>query len=339
MKTYVLYHANCQDGLGAKYAAWKKFGDRAIYIPVQYGQPLPEISSVTTFSKIDLGEHFFDPESGAKYFKQTQDTAEVLTGGGCGTDGLATFSLDDTVQDNIQVFILDFSYPRDVLEELRSRVDTLVILDHHKTAKEALEGFEGAVFDMNKSGAVLAWEYFHPGVEVPQLLLHIQDRDLWQFRLQGTQELTPSLYVIGDDMQALDAMADNSDTGQYFLTAAIQNGSAVLRHQAKQISNAVKNVVVLPFKGYKVGVLNTTTLVSEIGTAIYTSPELDVDFSMSFFIDKTGVPILSFRSSSDKEHPVDVSALAAELGGGGHRTAAGAKVSLEFIGKLYKGEL
>lgn len=38
----VLYHGGCPDGFGGAYAAWKKFGDAAEYIPVKYGNPIPE---------------------------------------------------------------------------------------------------------------------------------------------------------------------------------------------------------------------------------------------------------------------------------------------------------
>lgn len=41
MNRLVLYHANCADGFGAAWAAWKKLGNTAEYIPVQYGQPVP----------------------------------------------------------------------------------------------------------------------------------------------------------------------------------------------------------------------------------------------------------------------------------------------------------
>ncbi len=37
----ILYHANCPDGFGAAWAAWKKFGKRAEYIPVD-PETLPE---------------------------------------------------------------------------------------------------------------------------------------------------------------------------------------------------------------------------------------------------------------------------------------------------------
>ncbi len=38
----VLYHKNCPDGFGAAYAAWKRYGDMAEYIPVGYGDSVLE---------------------------------------------------------------------------------------------------------------------------------------------------------------------------------------------------------------------------------------------------------------------------------------------------------
>ena len=40
----ILYHKNCLDGLGGAYAAWKKFGDKAEYMPVYHGGPPPELT-------------------------------------------------------------------------------------------------------------------------------------------------------------------------------------------------------------------------------------------------------------------------------------------------------
>jgi uncharacterized protein len=41
-QTVILYHGGCGDGFGSAYAAWKKFGEHAEYIPIQHGRPLPE---------------------------------------------------------------------------------------------------------------------------------------------------------------------------------------------------------------------------------------------------------------------------------------------------------
>lgn len=38
----ILYHANCTDGFGSAWAAWKKFGSRAEYIPVHHQDPVPQ---------------------------------------------------------------------------------------------------------------------------------------------------------------------------------------------------------------------------------------------------------------------------------------------------------
>jgi len=276
---YVLYHANCFDGTGAKFAAWKRFGDAAYYIPVQYGKPFPDM------------------------VKTSRET---------------------------DVYILDFSYPRDFLEDLHSKVHKLVVLDHHKTAQADLAGLDYAEFDMNKSGAALAWEYFHPGKVVPDMLRLIQDGDLWKFEFSETKALRAALPLLESNMTDWDLCCNDSEV----LKEVIRSGGAIERYNAIKVDNTVQNnVKVLPYKGYKAGVLNTTTLVSEIGNAIYDT--LKVDFSMSYFFDIDGVPVVSFRSKGD----MDVSAFAKELGGGGHKNAAGAKVDLEFIRKLYAEEL
>ena len=41
-KIVIIYHDQCRDGFGAAYAAWKKFGDDASYIPRKTQDPVPE---------------------------------------------------------------------------------------------------------------------------------------------------------------------------------------------------------------------------------------------------------------------------------------------------------
>ena len=56
-----------------------------------------------------------------------------------------------------RVVIVDFSYARPVLEEIAKEATSLLVLDHHITAEQALAGLPFAYFDQNRSGAVLAW--------------------------------------------------------------------------------------------------------------------------------------------------------------------------------------
>lgn len=41
----------------------------------------------------------------------------------------------------------------------------------------------GCHFDMDKSGAALAWEFFFPGKEAPRLIKFVEDQDLWRWEV------------------------------------------------------------------------------------------------------------------------------------------------------------
>jgi uncharacterized protein len=56
-----------------------------------------------------------------------------------------------------KIIFCDWAPPPDVLEQVVSEIK---ILDHHKTAQQALQSKPYAIFDMEKSGAGLTWEYF-----------------------------------------------------------------------------------------------------------------------------------------------------------------------------------
>ena len=91
------------------------------------------------------------------------------------------------------VLMVDIAYPRDVALALRDRVRELVILDHHKSAQEELGDLDFATFDMDRSGAMMGWNYMHPGEEPPPLIGYVQDRDLWRFELPNSREVTAAL--------------------------------------------------------------------------------------------------------------------------------------------------
>ena len=275
VKSYVLYHANCFDGMGAAYAAWTRLGDsNTEYIPVQYGSNPPEMEA--------------------------------------GSD----------------VYIVDFSYSKGVLDDIKGKSANLIIIDHHKTAAEDLGEYPGAIFDMTKSGAVLAWGYFQPEQQVPSLLEYIQDRDLWTWKLGNTKAVMAAMELHKGDFRALDSLSAPD---------LERIGEAKLMFDKVELANSVKKAVVTTFPGtvYRCAFLNANSLISEVGNHLCCT--MDVDFSLSFFISSDGSAVFSFRSIGD----FDVSVLAKMWGGGGHKNASGAKISPEFaytfLGKLYSG--
>jgi oligoribonuclease NrnB/cAMP/cGMP phosphodiesterase (DHH superfamily) len=72
-----------------------------------------------------------------------------------------------------------------------------VVLDHHKTAQEALSNWTDKpenleiVFDMNRSGAGITWDYFsasHDDLPLrPPLIDYVEDRDIWKFALSDSK--------------------------------------------------------------------------------------------------------------------------------------------------------
>jgi oligoribonuclease NrnB/cAMP/cGMP phosphodiesterase (DHH superfamily) len=93
------------------------------------------------------------------------------------------------------------------------------ILDHHITAKERMENLSFAIFDMNKSGTGLTWEYFYPHTPIPYFLAMLQDQDLWKFELPHTKEFTNGFIFkcqseenLEDRFKLMDELINNPET-------------------------------------------------------------------------------------------------------------------------------
>lgn len=241
---------------------------------------------------------------------------------------------DIPLDKDTEIYILDFSYDRDTLIDVHRKVKKLVVLDHHKTAEAALKDLPFAHFDMEKSGATLAWEYFHPGKDTPDLVKYVEDRDLWRFKLPGTRSLFESLITHGALSTEL-TTKDNTFSkyidksyGKGEFNGLIKEGEILEKYRNNQIKPlsepSSKKVLLTSFQDKTVGVFNTTHFISESGSEVYNN--LEVDFSMSYFILPDGNWVFSLRS---KVGGVDVSAICKQYGGGGHHNAAGFSLPFE----------
>ena len=290
MKPLVIYHANCTDGFGAAFAAWLKLGDEAEYLPMEYNQALPE-------------------------------------------------QLHSPV--GLELYILDFSFRRDQMDTFFQYAERVVWLDHHASvfkdwgvplddvADELTLGLvqpndHTVVLNNNKSGAMLAWRFFHHGTEVPMLIQHIDDRDRWQFKLDGSKELHAAMnslkpwtfnrwdllfHVDGIRLEAL------KDDGSAILRAHNQNVQAVLK-QARPTSIRV----LLSEDGFAPVLTGLACnapsfLASDLGHELANKSGT---FGLVWSMAGDGQVHCSLRSNGE----YDVSAIAKAFGGGGHRNAA-----------------
>jgi len=257
MTTKVFYHANCYDGFGAAYIAWKHLGDGGQYIPCYYSDPVPVVN--------------------------TGD----------------------------RVYVLDFSFPRAILEDWSKKLAFLKVLDHHKSVMEDIADLPCVVFDLDRSGAVLSYDYFYRemlDIRVAQLAKHLQDRDLWKFKYEGTKEIHAALCSYPFDFQVWDKL--NMDTLK-------KEGKVILRYHEILTQRICDQSHIVNIGGYDVPIVNTCLLFSEVPEELLKRyPEAKF---AAYKYERNNVIQYGLRSRTD----FDVSEVAKLYGGGGHKQAAG----------------
>lgn len=217
-----------------------------------------------------------------------------------------------------EVYIVDFSYKRDVLKAICTVASKVTILDHHVTAQEELEGLEQehanltVVFDMEKSGAVLSWEHFHQ-TAVPRLLAHVQDRDLWRFAIEGTDEINTALISYPFTFEFWEQLA----TSEERLAELRAEGVTLNRYRRQIIEQYKSRAFIGRLAGYEVPMVNAPhVIISEL------LGELAMEYPFAAgYQDKGSKRSWSLRSRRDGGE--DVAKIAEHFGGGGHRNAAG----------------
>lgn len=279
-----IYHGNCADGFGAAWVVRQYFGDGSV--------------------EFHAGIHGEKPPDAS------------------GRD----------------VVIVDFCYKRPVLDKLAQRANGVLILDHHKTAHDDLmdidvpeswdswlnsfspsskpsEPILGAVFDMDRSGAGLTWDFFFPDITRPMLINHIEDRDLWRFSLDGTREIQAALFSYAYDFALWDRfmLLENFDDMR-------AEGATIERKHFRDIDELLGVCMRrITIGGHDVPVANLPyTLTNDAGHTM----AMGEPFAACYY-DTADGRVFSLRSTEDG---LDVSEIARTFGGGGHRHAAGFRV-------------
>lgn len=221
------------------------------------------------------------------------------------------------------VLVLDFSWrTREQNLELSRLARSFRILDHHKTAQATLEGLPFATFDMERSGAGLAWDFLfgaHMPADSPHIIVrprpwyvnYVEDRDLWRKALPNTDEI--NAYIMGleyslEDWEKLDHIDANF---------AAMHGQGALYQIKHYVREALPHAQKGTLAGYPTLMINALYMnISEVASELAKGCS---GIGIGYFERGDGVMQFSLRSRND----VDVSAIAKLLGGGGHTNAAG----------------
>jgi oligoribonuclease NrnB/cAMP/cGMP phosphodiesterase (DHH superfamily) len=224
------------------------------------------------------------------------------------------------------VIMVDFSFDREVLIEMNEKAKSLLVLDHHKTAQERLEGLPFAIFDMERSGAGLAYDHLLGDGTAPPvdgrshrhwLVDYVEDRDLWRFDLAHSKAINAGIASYPRNLESWEEMSKRNPQD---LRA---EGYTLLRSEDGAVKALARFGAEREIEGHKVLVVNSSSLQSRIGEELAQGRP----FGVVYFLTGDGDVVVSLRSRG--ETGIDVSKIAKKFGGGGHARAAGFKLSLD----------
>lgn len=222
------------------------------------------------------------------------------------------------------VFMLDYSRPRVEIEAMRERCD-LTIVDHHATAQERLAGIPQTHFDMEHSGAFLSWRFFHPGIEVPELLRYIEDRDLWRFAMPYSKEVSAALKAQGctTDFRVLipvlaEWRVDEGGIPKGAKRLLIAEGKSIIKCEAAIVDAQIVHAEPVTLCGEPAMMVNATAIFSETASRLLEVHPVRLA-GYWFYRAKDRAYQVGLRSTKD----FDSSAVASHYGGGGHPQASG----------------
>jgi oligoribonuclease NrnB/cAMP/cGMP phosphodiesterase (DHH superfamily) len=226
-----------------------------------------------------------------------------------------------------EVAFVDIAPTNPELLALARVAEHVVVLDHHVTARDryheepplvnAVEDLgHDIVYELGHSGAVLSWGYFCEG-EPPELLRYVEDQDLWNWALAGSREVNAAIGAYPYTFEVWDELAARP------IAELVAEGSSIVRANRAEVERRARAAHPLVVDGRLVEAVNATTVRSAIGHELAERKAFGVEWGCVY------------RLSADRVHAtlysigdVDVGSVAARLGGGGHRNAAGFTVDL-----------
>lgn len=240
---------------------------------------------------------------------------------------------------DVDLYILDFSFSRNRITTLSELANSVVILDHHKTAQEALTDWDDQpknceiFFDMSRSGCMMTWNYFYM-TNPPALIRYINDRDLWLFDLPYSKDISAVIAITPKELPAYSILA--SELENEFIRVRDIGSHLLYQHQdiCEQIVRDARPIRIDTGKELCNGLACNCTpqFSSEVGNIL---AKKSGSFGATYHSNSRGEVKWSLRSIGD----YDVSAIAKAFMGGGHRNAAGFTVHLNLAEGVDPGRI
>jgi hypothetical protein len=221
------------------------------------------------------------------------------------------------------VICLGFTYRKPSLMMVLQQALSVTVIDNHvfddfdpKLSPNYASNFRH-LCDDTQASCTMVWNLLYAEDKIPDILVHIQDRELWRFKVKNTREVLAALSSYSMEFSVWYELFHTP------IESVLRDGQVIRRYQT-EIGRAVnRNVSRINFLEYtNVPIVNCPWfMVAEVvGALAQTEP-----FALGYF-DSSTKRHFSLRSSA--KSPVDVCKLARKFGGGGHKNAAGFTLSL-----------
>lgn len=240
------------------------------------------------------------------------------------------------------VAILDFSYDRITLERMAEQAKSLIVIDHHETNERALKAtppsllgvtpleevhlhdFPHAIFDMQRSGARMTFDWFLPHLpaelvsRADLLTRYVQDRDLWRWALPHSREVTGAMMTLVYDFEAWTSFSTKLE--REFESVVLRGAAAndLLTRQSEKIAQYAK---LGEIDGHPAWLVNCPyTHASDVGNLLAARTDGPGLAAVWRHLHVKERLVVSLRSSVASG--VNVARIAEARGGGGHARAA-----------------
>lgn len=222
-----------------------------------------------------------------------------------------------------EVYFLDYAPSREDLDRILKESKSVVIIDHHISKAELTKSVPGSVYDISHSGAFLAWKYFHPDTPVPQLCLYVEDSDLWNWKIPGSNKVLSYIDLKGEfdfkvwnsiasDLEIESKRKEYEEKGEIIVAFGNKIVDIIIEDQAQLVN----------FEGYEVYAVNAPRYFrSQIGNRLH---EIKPPFGIIWNYTPDEISI-SLRA---KKGDFNLVPLVSKYGGGGHKAAANFRLSL-----------
>lgn len=216
---------------------------------------------------------------------------------------------------NKVVYIIDYTYDAPIIKKLIRDNIRVTAIDHHVSQKEATMLTEKYSYDVKRSGAPLAWEYFHPGKKVPMLLRYVEDRDIWKWKVPHAREMLMLIDLAPYDFKAWSRLARDIDDPRTH-TTYLKKGALLELQYRSLYEKLLPNAELVKFAGHTIYALNCPYyFADDLGHELAVKTR-----SFALLWNESGGRIRCSLRSAGK---IDVAKIAKKYGGGGHKQSSG----------------